>query len=485
MGGGRPYPPELPGESSEYVVEFDGPQDPTHPQNWPMSTKITIMAILTSTTFVTTFASGIYAPAIQTIAKDYDVAPEVATLGVTLYVLGFSFGPVLWGPLSEIKGRRPPLVVAAFGTAIFHFATAVSKDLQSILINRFFAGFFGTSPLAVGGGVFVDLFDNKMRSNAVTIFSLSVFIGPMVAPFISSFIVTSHLGWRWTMYLSGILASAAAVATFFFLYETYAPVILVNKASKLRQATKNWAIHAKLEENEVDMRAIVKRNLTRPLHMLIVEPIVLLMSIYAAFIYGLLYLFLTAYPKIFQGVYGMRPGVSGLPELGAVLGCAITSFIMIVFRQKSYVKKLKAHNNVLVPEWRMIEAMYGSVLFAGGLFWLGWSGYRREVHWIVPTIGGVVTGHGISMVFLQTFNYLIDSYLMLAASAIAANTFMRSLFGAIFPLFASYMFDNMGIEWAMTLLGCFAALLTPVPIIFYFKGAQIRRISRYAPKPAA
>ncbi len=266
----------------------------------------------------------------------------------------------------------------------------------------------------------------------VTIFSLSVFIGPMVAPFIGGFIVTSHLGWRWTMYLSGILASAAAVATFFFLYETYAPVILVNKASKLRQATKNWAIHAKLEENEVDMRAIVERNLTRPLHMLIVEPIVLLMrcvifvifvlccatanrhqcSIYAAFIYDLLYLFLTAYPKIFQGVYGMRPGISGLPELGAVLGCAITGFIMILFRQKSYVKKLKAHNNVPVPEWRMIEAMYGSVLFAGGLFWLGWSGYRREVHWIVPTIGGFVTGHGISMVFLQTFNYLIDSYLM-------------------------------------------------------------------------
>lgn len=88
--------------------------------------------------------------------------------------------------------------------------------------------------------------------------------------------MTSHLGWRWTMYLSGILASAAAVGNFFLLYETYAPVILVKKAGKLRQATKNWAIHAKLEESEVDMRAIVERNLTRPLQMLIVEPIVLL-----------------------------------------------------------------------------------------------------------------------------------------------------------------------------------------------------------------
>ena len=109
----------------------------------------------------------------------------------------------------------------------------------------------------------------------------------MVAPFIGGFIVTSHLGWRWTMYLSGILASAAAVANFFFFYETYAPVILVTKASKLRQATKNWAIHAKLEENDVDMRAIVERNLTRPLRMLLVEPFVLLMRY--AFLMKLVY----------------------------------------------------------------------------------------------------------------------------------------------------------------------------------------------------
>lgn len=110
----------------------------------------------------------------------------------------------------------------------------------------------------------------------------------------------------------------------------------------------------------------------------------------------------------------MKSGVSGLPELGAAFGCAITGFVMIAFRQKAYLTKLKAHNMVPVPEWRMIEAMYGAVLFAGGLFWLGWSGYRKEVHWIVPTIGGVVTGHGISMVFLQSFNYLIDSYLMVS-----------------------------------------------------------------------
>ncbi|KAH8124981.1 hypothetical protein FP744_10004927 [Trichoderma asperellum] len=480
MGAGKLYPPEL-SDKESYIVEFDGPSDPTHPQNWSMKRKWGIVLIIASTTFITTFGSGIFSPAISTMSEKFHIAPEVATLGVTLYVLGFSAGPLLWGPLSEVKGRRLPLVIAAFGTAIFQFAVAVSKDVQSIMINRFFAGFFGTAPLAVGGGVFVDLFDNKTRGVAVTWFTICVFIGPMCAPFIGGFIVTSHLGWRWTQYLTGILASAAAVLNLIFVQETSAPLILAKKAAKLRRLTKNYAIHAKQEEAEVNLGEMVERYFMRPFRMLVIEPIVLLMSLYSAFIYGLLYLFLTAYPQIFQGVYGMRPGISGLPELGAVLGCIITGIIMTL-RAPNYTRKLVANNNMPVPEWRMPEAMVGAVLFAGGMFWLGWSGYRKEIHWIVPTIGGFVTGLGISMVFLQAFNYIIDAYLMIAASALAANTFLRSAFGAIFPLFATYMFKGLGIQWAMTLLGCVAVVLAPVPVIFYFKGAQIRKNSKYTPK---
>jgi DHA1 family multidrug resistance protein-like MFS transporter len=89
---------------------------------------------------------------------------------------------------------------------------------------------------------------------------------------------------------------------------------------------------------------------------------------------------------------------------------------------------------------------------------------------------------------LQSLNYLVDAYLMFAASAIAANTFLRSLCGAAFPLFARQMFEGMGIQWASTMLGIIAALLIPVPVWFYLKGAKIREKSAYAPtasKPAA
>lgn len=99
----------------------------------------------------------------------------------------------------------------------------------------------------------------------------------MCSPFIGGFIVTSHLGWRWTQYLSGILASAAAVLNLFFVHETYPPIILAKRAAELRRRTKNWAIHAKQEETEVNFNEMVERNFMRPLRMLVVEPMVLLM----------------------------------------------------------------------------------------------------------------------------------------------------------------------------------------------------------------
>lgn len=68
-----------------------------------------------------------------------------------------------------------------------------------------------------------------------------------------------------------------------------------------------------------------------------------------------------------------------------------------------------------------------------------------------------------------------------AASAIAANTFLRSLAGAGFPLFSLYMFQGLGVNWAGTLLGCVALVLVPIPIVFYVYGAKIREKSAFAP----
>jgi hypothetical protein len=149
--------------------------------------------------------------------------------------------------------------------------------------------------------------------------------------------------------------------------------------------------------------------------MLISERIVLLLSIYMAFIYGLLYLFLTAYPLVFQGVHGMNLGVGGLPFFGMITGQLLAGALIFI-RQPGYQKKLAANNNIPIPEWRLPEVIAGGICFSLGIFWFGWSGYKSDVHWIVPTLAGVLIGFGLLSIFLQALNYLVDAYLMVSCS---------------------------------------------------------------------
>ncbi|TLD05587.1 uncharacterized protein PgNI_09755 [Pyricularia grisea] len=479
FGAGKEYPPLLP-DREEYVVEFDGPDDPMHAQNWPLRKKAVTAVILGYTTMTSSFASSIFSAATRALATEFDVSTEVGILGVSFFVLGFAFGPTLWAPLSELKGRRLPLLLSMFGFTIFSIATASGKDIQTILISRFFSGFFGACPLAVVAAVFSDMFGNRTRGIAITVFSMAVFSGPLLAPFIGGFIVESHLGWRWTMWLTSIMGGVAFILDILFLEETYPPSILVAKASELRRLTLNWGIHAKQEEIEVDFVELVNKNFSRPMRILFTEPIVLALSIYMAFIYGLLYLFLTAYPLVFQGVYHFSSGIAGLAFFGMIIGQFFAGTVVLL-QQPWFNRKLAANNDVAIPEWRLPSVIAGAFAFTGGILWFGWTGYNKDIHWIVPTASGILTGFGLMSIFLQALNYLVDAYLNFAASAIAGNTFLRSLFGATFPLFATQMFNGMGINWASTLLGCIAGVMIPIPIIFYLYGHKIRARSKFAP----
>lgn len=119
FGGGKPFPPPLP-DREEYVVEFDGPSDPIHAQNWPLKKKIPIAVALGFLTLTAAFGSSIFSAVIGSVALHFGVSSEVGILGVSLYVLGFATGPIAWAPFSELYGRRIPLILSAFGMGVFN-----------------------------------------------------------------------------------------------------------------------------------------------------------------------------------------------------------------------------------------------------------------------------------------------------------------------------------------------------------------------------
>ncbi|KAK6840394.1 hypothetical protein PG995_016148 [Apiospora arundinis] len=472
--GGSNTPPLS--ETSNYTVVFEE-DDPMHPYNLTLFTKLFISITVCVGTLIVSFTSAVFSPALESAIRELGVGAEVGRLGTTLYVLGFAFGPVFWAPASELWGRKPPLTAAILAGGAFIIGTAVARNVQTLLICRFFGGVCGASQLTVVPGVLSDLYDNRARGVAITLYALCVFCGPFGAPSLGGFIVENPaLGWRWTLYIPAILSFANGALTLFCVRETYGPCILVAKAVALRRETKNEGIRAPQELVEFDLRRLVEKYFTRPLRMLVTEPILLLVSLYMSFVYGLTYCLLAGFPYVFEDIHGMQPGVGGLPFLALALG-QVLGVGFVLSQQREYRRKLAENDNVPVPEWRLAPTLVGAPVFAGGIFWFGWTGFTPDIHWAVPTVAGLFIGFGILCVFLPCFNYIVDAYLPLAASAVAANIILRSSIAAGFPLFSTQMFKGLGVQWACTILGCLAALMIPIPIAFRIYGPRLRQKS--------
>lgn len=261
--------------------------------------------------------------------------------------------------------------------------------------------------------------------------------------------------------------------------ETYAPLLLRKRAQRLSQITgKVYCSKLDLERGEVSVKDAFGAALLRPWILLFAEPIVFLLSIYMAIVYGTLYMLFGAYPIVFQEIRGWNEGVGSLPFLGVMTGMMI-AVAANMWDNKRYIRVSKQHHGFAPPETRLVPTMVGGFAVPIGLFWFAWTN-GTNVHWIVSIIAGAPFGFGMVLVFLSIMTYLVDAYTIYAASVLAANSVIRSCFGAGFPLFTTYMYHNLGIHWASCIPAFLAVACMPFPFLFYRYGPQIRRRCKYA-----
>ncbi|KAG0657635.1 hypothetical protein C6P46_006289 [Rhodotorula mucilaginosa] len=469
---------------SPYIVKFlDGEQ--ANPQNWT-KTKKTITANSAISTLCIAFGSSVVSAAIPELTTVFGKDLTVLTLSVSLYVLGFALGPLLWAPFSEQWGRRPIFIITYALFAIFNIPCAVAKNVETLLVCRFLAGFFGSSPLTNSGGVISDMFSASERALAVSLYAAAPFAGPVIGPIVGGFVIM-NTSWHWIFWILTIFS-------FVMLFsgalnpETYAPVLLRRRAAALQAET------GKVYRSMYDLHPMfaapfavkMKAALLRPFLLLIKEPICSLFALYTAVVYGMLYCFFGAFPLVFEYARGWSPGISGLAFIPVGLGM-VGAIIANVFDNKRYVRKLIAGGGVpLAPEERLPLCCVAGVVLPLGLFAFAWT-TLPHVHWIASMIFSVFFGFSMVAIFLTMLTYLVDAYLLMAASALAANAVLRSLLGFAFPLFTRQMFDKMGNQWALTFLAFLALVLAPIPFVFYIYGPKIRARSTFAPqhKPAA
>ncbi|KAK8081196.1 hypothetical protein PG997_009014 [Apiospora hydei] len=466
--------------TTDQLVDFDGPADPYHPLNWSTHKKVSTTLLYGLVTMTATWASSSYSAGTAEVAREFGVGRQVAVLGSSLFLLGFGLGPLVWAPLSEVYGRRIAVLTPMSVAICFSFGSAVAKDLQTLMLTRFFGAFFASAPVTNTGGVLGDLFTPDYRGIAMAGYAMAVVGGPTLGPIVSAAVVeVPYLGWRWTQYLTGILQAVVLLTALVFIDESYPPRLLVVKACRLRLETGNWALHAKFEEWDVSVAELARKFLVRP-PQLLGTPICLLVALYASFCYGILYMQLGAIPYIFGELRGWPAFRSELPFLAILLG-SVTGAVINVLNQLQYNRAYRANGRRAVPERRLPPMMLGSVLFASSLFLTGWTAEPATgCHWVVPVVGLYLAGTGFNTIFQAALNYLVDTFQAYAASAVAANTFLRSCFAAAFPLVVGPLYHTVGVGPGQSIFGGFACALVPVPFVFYVFGRRIRAASKWS-----
>ena len=420
------------------------------------------------------------APAISSIAAEFKITSEVEQqMVLSVFVLAYAVGPLFLGPLSEIYGRAPVLQLANLFFLVFNTACGGSRNKGEMITFRFLSGLGGSAPLAVGGGVLSDCWRAEERGRAISLYTLGPLLGPAIGPIAGGFI-TENTTFRWAFYAVSIADAVIQLSGLFFLRETYAPKLLHIKAEKLRKETGNMALHTEFEHPERSFTNIMERALIRPFKLLGTQPIVQVLAVYMAYLYGLMYLVLSTFPILWTQRYHESIGIGGLNYISLALGFFLGTQICAPMNDKIYGRLKRRNGGNGSPEFRTPLMVPGSILVPCGLFIYGWSA-QYHTHWIVPNIGAALFSAGTVISFQCIQTYIIDSYVTYAASAIAAATALRSSAGFGFPLFAPYMYHALDYGWGNSLLGFIAiGIGLPAPVLLWLFGKKLRERSPFA-----
>lgn len=275
-------------------------------------------------------------------------------------------------------------------------------------------------------------------------------------------------------------SGASSIACAFLTKETYAPVLLKEKTLKLRKETGNQSLRSKLD-NGLSPRDLFIRAIIRPTKMLLFSPIVALMSTFMAIVYGVLYLLFTTFTFVFTEKYGFSQDNVGLVYIGIGAGMLIGLLALGLTSDRLLRHLTTKHGGEMKPEYRLPPLIFAGLFTPIGLFLYGWTA-QNNVQWAVPLLGTLFVGIGILAAFMCIQTYLIDAFTVHAASAIAANTVLRSIFGAFLPLAGLPMYDALGYGWGNSLLGFITLAMIPIPLLFYRYGERIRTSPRFQVK---
>jgi DHA1 family multidrug resistance protein-like MFS transporter len=473
-------------EKPQILVDWDGPDDPENPKNWTLFKKVLFImqvGLLTTSIYI---GSSIYVPGVDQIMEEFNVSLTVSYLPLSLFVIGYGLGPMIFSPMSEhpAVGRTYIYIITLAIFVILQIPTSLSENIGSLLVLRFLAGVFASPALATGGASVGDVIQSSRIPIGLASWGVCAVCGPVLGPLIGG-VLAELVNWRWTFWFLLILDGATLCILTFFLPESSQLTLLYRKAQRLRRVTGNEAIISEgdLKVNEMDVKEIAIDTLWRPIEIAFGEPVVFFINIYIALMYAIMYLWFEAFPLVFVDIHGFNMIETGVGYTSIMIGVVLGGGFYLPALYKVYTAP-KERGEDVPPEVFLPSSIVGAVLQPTGVFIFAWAS-TPTAHWIGPLIGAALFASGAFIGFQTLFNYMASSFPRYQASVFAGNGMFRACLAAAFPLFARALYTHLGpkdfpVGWGCTILGIANLFMIAIPVLFYKNGVKLRARSKYA-----
>ena len=469
-------------EDGTIIVNWYGPDDPANPQNWTSSQKLVPALILNAYTFAVYLGSSIITGSYGGVMRQFGVSQQVVSLNLSMYVLAYGLGPMLWSPLSEIPSLgRSPLYIFTFAIfVILLVPTALVNNFPGLVVLRFLLGFFGSPCLATGPASLGDMYGFGKLPYAMATWALAATSGPAVGPLLSGYSVPAT-SWRWSLWELLWLSGPLFIAFFLLVPETSPSTILLRRAQRLRARTGQSCFRSQgeIDQSKLQPREVVTEALWRPIQTMILDPSIGFTALYVALIYGIYYSFFECFPIVYIDGYGFSLGSQALVYLSISVGIVVGMAMYFAWIRITWEPAVRTWN-IGPPERRLIPALFASFLLPIGLFLFAWTA-TPDINWVVPTIGIAILSGGIFLIMQCIFLYLPLSYPKYAASVFAGNSVARSALAAAIIHASQPLYHNLGVGRGVSLLGgltvgCIAGIFA-----LWYYGPSLRARSKFAP----
>lgn len=470
-------------KNDPFIVDWNGLDDPDIPTNWSRRKKTLCVLQVMLLTCVTYMGASIYIPGQIEIQEEFHVGHVVGTLNLSMYVLGYGLGPMIFSPLSEVStfGRQHIYMVTFIMFTIIQVGAATVQNIGGLVVLRFIAGLLCSPPLATGAASMGDIVGSQNVSKFVGLWAVGCLAAPVIAPLLGACMVVAK-DWRYIFWLMLWICALTSLILAFFFPETSHQNILYRRAARIRKITGDSRYHTEQEsiDRQVEPKAFLLDTFYRPFKIIALEYSVLAFDVYTALAYGAFYLFFEAFPIVFGEMYHFSLIEQGLAYMGFCVGCVVAYSVLYLFIVKVIDPKINSPD--FKPETFLLLPMWVCWGLPFSLFFFGWT---AGVHWILPIIAQIFFVLNVFNLFQCAFSYLAVCFPRYYASVMAGNGLFRAVFACAFPLFGRAMYNNLGSEkypvgWGSSLVGFFGAAMAVIPFVLYKSGSMLRGRSQFA-----